>query len=68
MSRHKQLTGGSVDHKSTGGILLSIPEPVDPVANAAPLKSNTVARQVSQPCTIGGSISKGSRIYAHSAQ
>ena len=43
MSRRKQLTGRGVFHKSTGGILPSIPEPVDPVGNAAPLKSNTVA-------------------------
>ena len=46
MSRRKQLTGRRVGHKSTGGILPSIPEPVDPVANAAPLKSNTVAHFV----------------------
>jgi hypothetical protein len=62
MSHRKQLTGRRVGHKSTGGILLSIPEPVDPVANAAPLTSNTVARQVFRPCTIGGSISKESSI------
>ena len=43
MSHRKQLTMRRVGHKSTGGILPSIPEPVDPVANAAPLKSNTVA-------------------------
>jgi hypothetical protein len=45
MSHRKQLTGRRVVHKSTGGILPSIPEPVDPVGNAAPLKSNTVAFQ-----------------------
>ena len=49
MSHRKQLTGRRVGHKSTGGILLSIPEPVDPVANAAPLKSNTVARHLVCP-------------------
>jgi hypothetical protein len=43
VSRHKQLTRGRVVHKSTGGISPSIPEPVDPVGNAAPLTSNTVA-------------------------
>ena len=43
MSHRKQLTGRRVGHKSTGGILPSIPEPVDPVANAAPLTFNTVA-------------------------
>ena len=43
MSHRKQLTGRRVFHKSTGGILPSIPEPVDPVGNAAILKSNTVA-------------------------
>ena len=43
MSHRKQLTGRRVVHKSTGGILPSIPEPVDAVGNAAPLKSNTVA-------------------------
>ena len=43
MSHRKQLTRRRVGHKSTGGILPSIPEPVDPVGNAAPLKSNTVA-------------------------
>ena len=43
MSHRKQLTGRRVVHKSTGGILPSIPEPVDPVGNAAPLKSKTVA-------------------------
>jgi hypothetical protein len=32
-----------VAHKSTGGMLHSIPEPVDPVGNAPPLTSNTVA-------------------------
>jgi hypothetical protein len=32
-----------VVHKPTGGILQSIPEPVDPVGNAAALTSNTVA-------------------------
>jgi hypothetical protein len=43
MSQREQLTGRRVVHKSIGGILPSIPEPVDPVGNAAPLKSNTVA-------------------------
>ena len=43
MSHRKQLTGRRVVDKSTGGILPSIPKPVDPVGNAAPLKSNTVA-------------------------
>jgi hypothetical protein len=43
MSHRKQLTGRRVVPKSTGGILPSIPEPVDAVGNAAPLKSNTVA-------------------------
>jgi hypothetical protein len=43
VSHRKQLTGRRVVHKSTGGILPSIPEPVDAVGNAAPLKSNTVA-------------------------
>jgi hypothetical protein len=43
MSHREQLTGRRVVHKSTSGILPSIPEPVDPVGNAAPLKSNTVA-------------------------
>jgi hypothetical protein len=33
----------SVAHKSTGGILPAIPVPVDPVGNAPPLTSNTVA-------------------------
>jgi hypothetical protein len=33
-----------VAHKSTGGTLTSIPEPVDPVGNASPhLTNNTVA-------------------------
>jgi hypothetical protein len=31
MSHRKQLTGRRVVHKSTGGILPSIPEPVDAV-------------------------------------
>jgi hypothetical protein len=43
MSHRKQLTGRRVVHKSIGGILPSVPEPVDPVGNAARLKSNTVA-------------------------
>jgi len=43
MSHRKQLTGGRVVQKSTGGITPSIPEPVDLVGNAALLKSNTVA-------------------------
>jgi len=33
-----------VAHKSTGGTLHSIPEPVDPVGNAPSLTFNTVAR------------------------
>ena len=32
-----------VGHKSTGGTLYSIPEPVDPVGNAPSLTFNTVA-------------------------
>jgi hypothetical protein len=43
MSHRKQLRGRRVVHKSIGGILPSVPEPVDPVGNAARLKSNTVA-------------------------
>jgi hypothetical protein len=43
MSHRKLLMACRVVHKSTGGILPSIPEPVDTVGNAAPLKSNTVA-------------------------
>ena len=43
MSYRKQLTRQRVVHKSTGGLFPSIPEPVDAVGNAAPLKSNTVA-------------------------
>jgi hypothetical protein len=43
MSYRKQLTRQRVVHKSTGGILPSIPEPVDAVGNATPLTSNTVA-------------------------
>jgi hypothetical protein len=43
MSHHKQLIEGRVVHKSTGGVPPSIPQPVDPVGNAAPLKPNTVA-------------------------
>ena len=46
MSHRKQLMACRVVHKSTGGILPSIPEPVDAVGNAAPLKSNTVALSV----------------------
>jgi hypothetical protein len=39
----------SVAHKSTGGILPSIPEPVDPVGNALHnLTSITVARSLEQ--------------------
>ena len=34
-----------VVHKSTGGTLHSIPEPVDLVGNAASLLSNTVAQR-----------------------
>ena len=34
MSYRKQLTRQRVVHKSTGGMLNSIPEPVDPVGNA----------------------------------
>jgi hypothetical protein len=58
MSHRKQLTRRRVVHKSIGGILPSIPEPVDPVGNAARLKSNTVAlsersrvQQLSSPRT-----------------
>src|SRR5262245_60138516 len=43
MSHRKLLTGRRVVRKSTGGITPSIPEPVDPADNPAPLKSNTVA-------------------------
>ena len=43
MSHRKQLTRRRVVHKSTGGILPSVPEPVDAVGNASLLKSNTVA-------------------------
>jgi hypothetical protein len=43
MSHRKQLTGRRVVHESTGGILPSVPEPVDAVGNASLLKSNTVA-------------------------
>jgi hypothetical protein len=32
----KKLDRPSVAHKSTGGVLHSIPEPVDPVGNAPP--------------------------------
>jgi len=35
-----------VVHKSTGGTLHSIPEPVDLVGNAASLLSNTVAQRI----------------------
>jgi hypothetical protein len=35
-----------VAHKSTGGILHSIPEPVDPVGNAPALFFNTVALSI----------------------
>ncbi len=39
-----------VAHKSTGGILLSLPEPVDPVGNAPDrLTPNTVAHLTSWP-------------------
>jgi hypothetical protein len=38
-----------VAHKSTGGILNSFPEPVDPVGNAPhPLTNNTVALPLGQ--------------------
>ena len=37
-----------VVHKSTGGTLHSIPEPVDLVGNAASLLSNTVAQRVNR--------------------
>jgi hypothetical protein len=43
MSHRQQLTRRRAVHKSIGGILPSVPEPVDSVDNAAPLKSNTVA-------------------------
>ena len=38
MSHRKQLTGRRVVHKSTGGILPSIPEPVDPVRQRGALE------------------------------
>jgi hypothetical protein len=44
MSRlNKQSNSHRVVHKSTGGTLHPLPEPVDLVGNAAPLLSNTVA-------------------------
>ena len=49
MSHRKQLTRRRVVHKSTGGILPSVPEPVDAVGNAAPLKSNPVALSATIP-------------------
>jgi hypothetical protein len=40
----RRLSHQRVAHKSTGGMLLSIPEPVDPVGNPpSHLTSNTVA-------------------------
>ena len=42
-----------VVHKSTGGTLHSIPEPVDLVGNAASLLSNTVAQRMRRvPATV----------------
>jgi len=38
-----RLNRNRVVHKSTGGMLPSIPAPVDPVGNAPPLTTNTVA-------------------------
>ena len=50
LNRHR------VAHKSTGGILHSIPEPVDPVGNAPSnlrlLTSNTVASRGSQAVSV----------------
>jgi hypothetical protein len=68
MSHRKQLTGRRVVHQSTGGILPSIPKPVDPVGNATPLKSNTVAfidEFASQPYS---ALRKGSRHALPSAE
>ena len=48
MSHRKQLRGRRVVHKSIGGILPSVPEPVDAVGNASLLKSNTVAPSASE--------------------
>src|ERR1700693_2389217 len=45
---HHRLSASRVAHKSTGGTLQSLPEPVDPVANASDcLTSQTVAPPVS---------------------
>ena len=59
MSHRKQLTGGRVVQKSTGGITPSIPEPVDLVGNAALLKSNTVAFVVDRRGIVGRSDGDG---------
>lgn len=44
-----------VVHKSTGGMLNPIPEPVDPVGNAPSLSSNTVAHPYPLPIMGEGS-------------
>src|SRR5713101_5700878 len=44
----KQLSSPRVVHKSTGGTLNAIPEPVDPVGNAPSASLNTVAHP--NPC------------------
>jgi hypothetical protein len=50
---HHRLSASRVAHKSTGGTLQSLPEPVDPVANASDcLTSQTVA----PPAMIGTTI------------
>src|SRR5258708_1687382 len=49
----KQLSSPRVVHKSTGGTLNAIPEPVDPVGNAPSPSLNTVAHP--NPCASGTS-------------
>jgi len=43
---HQRIVNQGLAHKSTGGIPLSLPEPVDPVGNALTL--NTVASRAAQ--------------------
>ena len=57
----RSLKSARVVHKSTGGTLPAIPQPVDPVGNPPPLISNTVAHphEIVASLCVSGVIDKG---------
>jgi hypothetical protein len=49
---HGRMSASSVAHKSTGGTLQSLPEPVDPAGNAPDYLTFKTVAQLRQPVPV----------------